>query len=193
MSTIDSNVSLSVEKFNGNAKEHFVQCKLRVECALKGKAIFRKIQDSKEKGAHDQACSIIVSALDDDQLRLWMNDIEDSIKLLKVLEESHASNRTVHRVALISSIYPKNFTKDIGMGKYINGLNSLFSQLASMEDEYIVPESHKPNLVMASICKESGLESTLAALRVRDIDKLTWKSVGTDLIKKWKTFNPSEN
>ncbi len=52
-----------------------------------------------------------------------------------------------------------------------------------MGKEHAIREGHEPILLMASMGKSSPLESTLAALRMKDSDYLTWDSVCAEFFK----------
>eukprot|EP00171_Calliarthron_tuberculosum_P002619 IDg2619t1 len=56
-----------------------------------------------------------------------------------------------------------------------------------------VPESHKAPLLLASMGLSSSLESTVAALRLKDATELTWETVTADLIQEWKRSKEGEN
>lgn len=48
-----------------------------------------------------------------------------------------------------------------------------------------IPASHKAPLLLSSIGNSFLLESTVAALRTKKSNQLTWESVTADLIKEW--------
>ena len=68
------------------------------------------------------------------------------------------------------------------MGKYIDEFESLFSQLERMGEDVKIPETHKAPLLLSSIGHGTVLESTVAALRLKDTGDLKWPSVTSDLI-----------
>ena len=54
-----------------------------------------------------------------------------------------------------------------------------------MGDDTKIPETHKAPLLLASMGNRSQLESTVAALRTRDTDQLSWAAVSADLIQEY--------
>jgi len=128
-----------------------------------------------------------VSASDDEPLRPCMKEMGSPIKMLAFLEERYASKRIVSREALLASLYKKRFNKNDQMNKHIDEFNSLLSQLESMGDNYKIPDSHKPILLMTSIGNDCGPANVLAALRMRDAENLAWDGVCSDLVQEWET------
>ena len=74
------------------------------------------------------------------------------------------------------------------MARYIDEFESFFAQLLRMGKAQTVSESHKVNILLASMGTQSKLENSCASLRMRDIDDLKWESVTADLIQEWQTM-----
>lgn len=83
----------------------------------KVKEFFKKNHGSKEENSCNLACSIIVSVLEDEPLQLCMNNIGNTIKILKIFKERYVSKRRENRVALHLSIYTKKIKRCIAMNK----------------------------------------------------------------------------
>ena len=49
-----------------------------------------------------------------------------------------------------------------------------------------VPEEHMAPFLLISLGNESDLESTVAALRLKNVESLTWEAVTADVIHEWK-------
>lgn len=54
-----------------------------------------------------------------------------------------------------------------------------------MVDETRIPESHNAPLLLASMGNNSPLKSTVAAMRTKDTNKLTWEDEPSELIQEW--------
>lgn len=74
------------------------------------------------------------------------------------------------------------------MGKFIDEFWSLFAQLERMGHKTKIPESHKAPLLLASLESASQLGITVAALRTKDADEHTCKTVASDLTEEWNHF-----
>eukprot|EP00171_Calliarthron_tuberculosum_P018320 IDg18320t1 len=120
----------------------------------------------------------------DSAFRVCASATRKPYKMLELLDTRYASKRAASRIATLISVYSKRFNGKASMCKYIEDFNHLFSQIESMDPEASIPESHKAPLLLASIRTESVIESTIAALRLKDIKNLTWESVPTDLIQE---------
>ncbi len=66
------------------------------------------------------------------------------------------------------------------MGKYIVGFEMLFDQLEKIGSDTAIPESQKPLLSLASLGTKSDLESTVAAVLLKDTSGLTLEAVFAD-------------
>lgn len=71
------------------------------------------------------------------------------------------------------------------MAEYIDEFESLFSQLERMGDDTKISVSHKAPLLIESMGNSSLYEPSVAALRTRDTDQLSWDAVSADLIQEW--------
>lgn len=175
-----------ISKFTGKPSEDYTTWRLRAVIALKGKGFWSALQ--KKECAEDikeKSTALIVNALGDTPLRVCSDKLDDPMGLLTLLDARYASCRTTSRVSLLTSLYTKRFNGKDHMSKYIDEFESLFGQLERMGAETKVPDSHKAPLLLASLGTHSLLESSVAALRLRDIDKLTWEAVTADLIQEW--------
>eukprot|EP00171_Calliarthron_tuberculosum_P022539 IDg22539t1 len=94
--------------------------------------------------------------------------------------------RSATRISIMTSIYSKKYQGRQDMARYIDEFETLFGQLERMGSEIAIPEKHKTPLLLASMGNESPLESSIAALRLKDTTDLTWEAVSADLIEEWK-------
>ncbi len=106
--------------------------------------------------------------------------------MLEQLDLRYASNRATTRISVLTAVYSKRYGPKENMSKYVDEFESLFAQLERMGKDCAVPESHGAPLLLASMGHNSPLESTIAALRMKDTDCLTWEAVTADLIQEWK-------
>ncbi len=79
------------------------------------------------------------------------------------------------------------------MGKYANEFEDLFAQLEKMRSDSVISESLKAPILLASLCKTPELESTIAALRLKDSKDLTWEVVTADLIQEYDTIKSPQS
>lgn len=110
--------------------------------------------------------------------------------MLEMLDNRFASNRTATRISVLTAMYTKRFNYKQHLPTYIDEFESLFAQLERMGTDNEIPEFHKAPLLLSSMGNNSPLESTVAALRTKDTDQLTWEDVTSDLIQertKWKS------
>jgi gag-polypeptide of LTR copia-type len=180
-----------VQKFNAKPSDDYTLWRLRIETALKGKGYWSDLQTPAcQETIKDKSTALIVSALGDSAFRVCAPEAGDPIAMLHMLDKRYASKRAASRISLLTSVYDKRYQPKSSMSKYIDEFNQLFSQLESMGTDANIPESHKAPLLLASLCTNSSLESTVAALRLRDISDLTCDSVTADLIRKQNEWDP---
>ena len=186
-----------LSRFNGKSTDDYNLWRIRAEIALKGRKLWRKIQDKNcDQDTKDEASSIIVAALGDAALRVCSAKIDDPMEMLDALDERFASKRAGNRISVLTTLFTKRYKNGQDMPKFIDEFESLFDQLEKMGDELAVPESYKAPLLLTSLGTKSNLESAVAALRLRDVDDLTWETVTADLIQEFqrsKSANISGN
>lgn len=175
-----------IQKFGGRQSDDYPLWRLRFEIALKRKGHWNQLQSKDcDQDVRDKASAIMVAALGDTAFRICSNKAGDPMAMLSLLEKLFASKRTATRISVLTSLFAKRFhgqTRD-DMATHINEFEMLFSQLQCMGDESKIPKSFKAPLLLASMGKSSPLESTVAALRTRDSDQLSWEAVSADLIQ----------
>ncbi len=106
--------------------------------------------------------------------------------MLMLLDKRYASNRARTRISVLTATHSKKYQGSEHMGKYIDEVEKLFAQLEKMGSYTATPESHKAPLLLASWGTKSELESTVAALRLKNTSQFTWESVTADLIQEWE-------
>ncbi len=74
----------------------------------------------------------------------------------------------------------------------IDEFAQLFAQLENMGQHLAIPETHKAPLLLGSLGDNSNLESTATALRLKEIEDLTWDSVTSDFIHESRRKNASK-
>lgn len=177
-----------IQKFNGKYSDDYNLWRLRAEVALKGKGYWTKLEDMKtcDEETKSKASALIVSALGDTALRVCSSRIGDPLNMLKMLDNRCASSRTATRISVLTTMYTKRFDhNNDSMANYVDVFEALFSQLEKMGDDTNVPESHKAPLLLSSLGNNSPQESTIAALRTKDVQQLSWEQVTADLIQEW--------
>lgn len=179
--------STKIQKFNGIRNDDYSLWRLRAEIALKGKGFWTQLElKTCDEDVKNKSSAMLVAALGDTALRVCSSKIGEPLEMLKMLDNRFASSRTATRISVLTTMYTKRFNpKSDNMGKFIDEFETLFSQLERMGTETKIPESHKAPLLLASMGTTSQLESTVAALRTKDTDELTWETVTSDLIQEW--------
>lgn len=99
-----------------------------------------------------------------------------------MLDNRFASSLTATRITVLTYMYTKQFNKYDDMTTYVDEFKTFFAELKRIGADSEITESHKAPLHLDSMENTSRLKSTVAALRTKDIDKLTWKNVRLDLI-----------
>ncbi len=173
------------KKFRGQSNEDYRLWRLRVETALRGKDYWENVSAKGcDKKILNRATAVIVAALGDSPFRVCASAVGDPMEMLNLLDKRYASKRTTSRISLLTSIYSKRYSGK-SMSKYIDELSQLFAQLETMGEDARLPDSHQVAILLASIGNYPGLESTVAALRLRDADDLSWECVTSDLIEEY--------
>lgn len=181
-----------ITKFNGKATDDYNLWRIRAEIALKGQGIWSTLSaESCTQEVKDKASSILVSALGDNAFRVCSAKVSEPLEMLSLLDKRYASQRASSRISVLTSLYAKRYQDNQDMGRYIDEFESLFSQLDKMGSNVSVPETHKAPLLLASLGTSSPLESTVAALRLRDAEDLQWESITADLIQEYKRIKQS--
>ncbi len=187
MSNQDVDSSSKLKRFNGNHYENYNLWRIRAKATLKGKQYWSQLMTrTAEATVLEKATSLLVSALGDSPLRVWRAEIGNPIELLNKLDQRYTSNRAASRIATSTAVYSKHYSDSMNTSKYIDEFSQLFSQLEMMGDSAMLPEAHKAPILLASLGTSSRLENTAAALRLKDLDDLTWESVTTDLIQEYE-------
>ena len=176
-----------IQKFFGRANDDYNLWRIRAEMSLKGKDYWEELrkEDCSIK-TKQKASAMLTTELGDSALRVCSTQITDPMKMLELLDKRYASTRTATRICVLTSVYSKRFEAKDNMPRYIDEFESLFSQLERMGKDAAIPESHKAPLLLASMGHYSPLESTVAALRIKDTEDITWEAVSADLIQEWK-------
>ncbi len=185
--------SLKIQKFNGRTSDDCNLWRVRAETALKGKGYWSKLNsDNCDSDVKDKASAMLVNALGDLALRVCMNEVSEPMKMLKLLDNRYASSRAATRISVLTSVYAKRWNGKEHMGKFVDEFESLFSQLERMGEDVKIPETHKGPLLLASIGHGTVLESTVAALRLKDTSDLKWPSITSDLIQEHMAIRSSQ-
>lgn len=83
----------------------------------------------------------------------------------RMLDKHFASIRTATRISVLTAIYSKRLKADDDVAMYVDDLEGLFAKLETVGEDTNISEAHKAPLLLASMGKNSALESTFAALR----------------------------
>lgn len=193
MSTSDD--TTKIQKFSGSRNDDYSLWRLRAEIALKGKGFWTELEKKDcSEDIKNKSSAMLVAALGDTALRVCSSKIGQPLQMLEMLDNRFASSRTATRISVLTTMYTKRFnSRKDNMGKFIDEFETLFAQLERMGPDTKIPESHKAPLLLASMGTTSQLESTVAALRTKDTDELTWETVTSDLIQEWKHIKSSHH
>jgi len=176
-----------ISKFGGRSTDDYNTWRMRAVIALKGKGWWSQINIEKcPDDIKEKATALLVNALGDTALRVCSSELDEPLKMLDLLDARYASDRTSSRISLLTTLYTKRFKDKDNMPKFIDEFETLFGQLERMGEKTKVPETHKAPLLLASLGTNSLLENTVAALRLRDVDNLSWKDVTADIIQEWQ-------
>lgn len=96
------------------------------------------VQAVKRLAKREKASGMIISALGDSPSRVVSDVDYHPALMLKLLDDSYASNRTVCRVTVQARLYSMRYTIQ-DMIKYIDEFTSLFVQLEDMGKEVTIP------------------------------------------------------
>lgn len=133
-----------------------------------------------------KTAAIVTNSLGDLPFCVCCTVIENTLKLIELLDQLYATMRSASRISTLNSVYSKNYQNIKNIGAYIDEFESLFAQLEIMGNDTDVPESHKLALLLASMGTTSILESSVAVLRVMDTVDLTWQLVTAGLILEYR-------
>lgn len=157
---------------------------------MEGKDYWDELQkDNCSIKVKKKASAMLTCALGDYALRVCSSQITEPMKMLGLLDKRYASTRTATRISVLTSVYKKSFGQKDSMPRYIDEFESLFAQLERMGEDAAIPESHKAILLLASLTHYSSLKSTVAALRLKNVEDITWETVSADLIQERKQVN----
>lgn len=139
-----------------------------------------------DPGVKDKASPMLVSALGDTALQVWSSEIGEPIKMLEMLDNRFASNRTATQISFLTRVCTKRFNARYhDMATYVEQFETLSAQLERMGNDTQIPKSHKARLLLATRSNHSLLESALATPKAKETDKLSWHEVTSDLIQEW--------
>lgn len=161
-----------LQKFLGCPNNNYATWRFCLVTMLKGKGYWPEIQ--KEDCLCEikmKATNIIVSALGDVSLSVFMDQGDDPFIMIELLDARFASTRTSSLFAVLASLFRKRHTGKEDMATYIDEFQQLFAQLERMGSKAISEEFKVP-LLLFSLGHNSPVESTLAALRTRDMKVL---------------------
>lgn len=176
-----------LSRFNGKESDDYNLWRIRAETALRGKKIWNKLHDEGcSQDIRDEAASILVTALGDSAFRVCSSKVRDPLGMLDLLDKRYASCRAASRISVLTTLFSKKYLNGQDMARFVDEFEALFAQLEKMGSDTVIPESFKAPLLLASLGTNSSLESTIAALRLRDVKELRWESVTADLIQEYK-------
>lgn len=181
-----------IQKFHGKSTDDYNLWRIRAEVALKGKGYWANVHRNEcPADVKEKAAAMLTQALGDAPFRVCSSKAGNPILMLELLDMRYASTRAASRISVLTSVYSKKYQHTMNMPKYVDEFETLFAQLERMGNDTAVPESHKAPLLLASMGHESELESTVAALRLKETNSLTWEAVTADLIQEWKRVRDS--
>eukprot|EP00171_Calliarthron_tuberculosum_P019463 IDg19463t1 len=181
-----------IQRFHGKSTDDYNLWRIRAEVALKGKGYWTEVyKNDCSADVKQKAAAMLTQALGDVPFRVCSAKAGNPILMLELLDKRYASTRAANRISVLTSMYGKKYQNTMSMPKFVDEFETLFAQLERMGEDTAVPESHKAPLLLASIGHESELESTVAALRLKDTASLTWEAVSADLIQEWKRVKNS--
>lgn len=168
-------------------------CGIRAETALRGQKLWSKLNaKGYSQETRDEASSIIFAALGDSAFCVCSSTVDDPLGMLSLLDRRYASNRASSRISLLTSLFSKKYQRGQDMAKYVDDFELMFGQLEKMGSNTALLETFKAPLLLSSLGTCAQLGSTVSALRLRDVEELSWESVTADIIQEYKR-NKSSN
>lgn len=181
-----------IQRFHGKSTDDYNLWRIRAEVALKGKGYWSQVcKEDCPADVKEKAAAMLTQALGDVPFRVCSTNAGNPVLMLELLDKRYASTRAANRISVLTSVYGKKYQDTMSMPKFVDEFETLFAQLERMGEDTAVPESHKAPLLLASMGHESALESTVAALRLKETACLTWEAVSADLIQEWKRVSNS--
>lgn len=181
MSNTEDNAK--IEKFNERRSNNYSLRALRAENALKTKGFCKALKDDKcSQDTKEKTSAMLAVALGGTAQRVYLTQVSDPVQMPDILDSCFASSRTATRISVLTWTYTKRFSStEDEMSHCFGDFESLFAQLERMEQNTRIPDSHKALSLLAGMGSDSALQSTAAALRTRNTEKLTWECVTADL------------
>ena len=163
-----------IQRFHGRQSDDYTTWRMRAELALKGKGYWDQLQSRDCKPEiKNKAAALLGNALGDQPFRVCSSALDNPMEMLDLLDARYASTRATSIVSVLTTLFTKRYSGKYNMEKYVDEFESLFNHLERTGEDNTIRENHKAVLLMASMGNDSPLESTLAALRIQDNDKLT--------------------
>jgi len=151
----DTTSGIKIPRFHGKRGEDYALWRLHLRAACRVKGVWSVVatnadstaatstdaasaattaQAAKRLAKREKASGMIISALGDSPLRVVLDVDDDPARMLKLLDDRYASNRTVSRIAVQTRLYRMRYTNQ-DMTKYIDEFTSLFVPLEGMGKE----------------------------------------------------------
>jgi gag-polypeptide of LTR copia-type len=180
---------LFLPKFDGSKSSDYRLWMSRLEAVLEDQNIAFVLQERPSAGsstsdaAYSTACkkaaAIIINVLADKPLRVLVSHRKDPANIEK-LNERYASSSFSTRISLMSELHNISYARNAYMGEFVDSYTSLLDRLEAMEAK--VPEPLAVIMFLHSI--RGQFEATVAALRTKGDDELSWDDVISRFIEK---------
>ena len=127
---------------------------------------------------------MLVNALGDRPLRAVQKSKNNPAEMWKRLHDRYATKSSASRIQLQTELHAKKLRPQEELTDFIDGFESLFTLLASMD--HAIEEDMQVAMLLASLSSEKDYEHVVAALKTLPQEKLTWDTVSARLIDESK-------
>ena len=134
-----------------------------------------------------KGCALLVMCLRPKALRTVAEEKKKPFRMYKKLEERFATRTPASRVQLQTQLHQMKYDSGKSMSEYIDGLESIFKQLDSMDSP--VDPSMQVAILLARFgtVDETTYGPVISALQTITDEKLTWEAATARLLQGYST------
>ena len=194
---MDSEGDVKLEMFNGKTDD-FSLWATRMEAILEAKDLMGIISGEEVKPDASNIVQVtlyhkrvrkvrafLINSLGDRPLRAVQSSKDDPQAMWKKLHDRYATSSSASRIQIQTALHTKKIKAGETMADFIDGFESLFTRLASMNSE--VKEDMQVAILLAALSSEKEYENVIAALKTLPQEALTWDDVTARLIEESKS------
>lgn len=186
-------------RFNADRNEDFQLWALRFEVLAEAKdlssVLFTDAIENEDTDALESALkakiikgrALLVMCLGPKALRTVAAEKKNPFRMYKKLEERYATRTPASRVQLQTQLHQMKYDSGKSMSEYIDGLESIFNQLNSMDSP--VDPSMQVAILLASFgtVDETPYGPVISALQTMTDERLTWEAASARLLQEYST------